>query len=83
MIKTVMIWLTLGIATLLCGMATVGCTVIWTDDVFIGTLFKSVDANDIELIAEPNYLQIGSGHSKTSNDSVRIITPSVIIETGE
>jgi hypothetical protein len=54
-----------------------GCTVIWTDDVFIGTLFKTVDANDIELIAEPDYLQIGSGHSRTENDKIEAIIPGV------
>lgn len=65
-------WLVLG-----------GCMVIWTDDVFIGTMFKAVDANDIELIAEPNYLQIGSGVSKTTNDKIRVITPGVGVKVGD
>ena len=47
-----------------------GCMVIWSDDVFIGTLFKEVDANDLDMIAEPNYLQIGSGDSETYNDKI-------------
>ena len=49
-----------------------GCMVIWTDDVFIGTVFKSVDANDIDMISEPNYLQIGSGNSRTRNDNIKL-----------
>jgi len=51
-----------------------GCTVIWHDDVFIGTLFKEVDANDLDMIAEPNYLQIGSGDSRTKNDKIKAST---------
>ncbi len=59
-----------------------GCTVIWHDDVFIGTLFKEVDANDLDMIAEPNYLQIGSGNSKSRNDKVKVIVPPYgMIET--
>jgi hypothetical protein len=55
--------------------------VIWTDDVFIGTLLKTVDANDIDLIAEPNYIQIGSGKSRTRNDNATILTPAVVVKT--
>ena len=62
-----------------------GCMVIWSDQVLVVTLFKTVDANDIDLIAEPNYIQIGSGKSKTKNDSIEAIIPAVgiIKTTGE
>jgi hypothetical protein len=33
------------------------------------------------MIAEPNYLQIGSGTSRTKNDNVRVITPYGIVES--
>lgn len=48
-----------------------GCMVIWSDDVFIGTMFKSVDANNLEFISEPNLLQICSGNSRTDNDEIK------------
>ena len=44
-----------------------GCIVIWSDHVFVCTMFENVDANSIELIAESNYLQVG-GVGKTTND---------------
>jgi hypothetical protein len=53
-----------------------GCMVIWTDQAFVATIFKTVDANDIELIAEPDYIQIGSGQTKTKNDNVTVISPA-------
>ena len=69
------------------GMLSGGCTVIWTDDLFVGTLFKTVDANDLDIIAEPNYIQIGSGQTKTKNDKVKasviISGVPVILETGD
>ena len=48
-----------------------GCMMLWHNDVLIVTLFKEVDANDLDMIAEPNYLQIGSGVSKTKNDNLK------------
>jgi hypothetical protein len=58
-----------------------GCMVIWSDDVFIATMFKVVDANDLYVISEPNYLEIGSGVSKTKNDKLKAVTPYGIVET--
>lgn len=58
-----------------------GCMVIWSDDVFVATMFKVVDANDLDLISEPNYLQIGSGLSRTKNDKIKVATPYMIGET--
>ena len=58
-----------------------GCMVIWTDDVFIATAFKTVDANDIALVADPNGTKIGSGVSKTQNDKIKAITPYGVLET--
>ncbi len=49
-----------------------GCMVIWSDHVFIATLFKVVDANNLEMISEPNYLQIVSGDSETRNDNIKL-----------
>jgi hypothetical protein len=64
-----------------------GCMVIWTDQAFVATIFKTVDANDIELIAEPNYIQIGSGQTKTKNDKIKasgiIGGMPVRVESGE
>ncbi len=60
-----------------------GCTLIWSDDVFVATLLKKYDAFDIEMIAEPNYLQIGAGILKTRNSSVSVITPAVVVRTGD
>ena len=40
-----------------------------------------VDANDLDIIAEPNYIQIGSGKSRTENDKIKIISPYVVIES--
>jgi hypothetical protein len=58
-----------------------GCLVIWSDDVFVGTLLKNVDAGDIEMIAEPNYLQMGSSTLKSTNDKITVATPAVIVST--
>ncbi len=60
--------------TIMCWMVSMvgGCMVIWGNDVFVATLFKTVDANDLDIIAEPNYFQIGSGDSETENDSVKL-----------
>ena len=60
-----------------------GCTVIWSDDVFVGTLFKNFDASQLEMISEPNYLQIGSDTLKTKNTPIQVITPAVVVGTGE
>jgi len=61
-----------------------GCGIIWTDDVFILTILKNVGATEIEMISEPDYLQIGSGTYKSKNDKVNVVTPTgVIIGTGE
>ena len=61
-----------------------GCTVIWNDDVFVMTFLKKYDATAIEMIAEPNYLQIGANTLKTKNSSVNVITPAgVIVGTGD
>ena len=69
-ITTTFIWAAVLYTAFRCA----GCTVIWHDDVFIGTLFKEVDANDLDMIAEPNYLQIGSGDSRTKNDKIKAST---------
>ena len=55
-----------------------GCMVIATDTVFIGTLFKTVDANDINLVADANSTRIGSGVTSTTNDKLKVITPALI-----
>jgi hypothetical protein len=61
-----------------------GCTVVWSDDVFVATFLKKYDATALEMIAEPNYLQIGAGVLKTKNTSVTIITPAGVgIGTGD
>ena len=59
------------------------CMVIWTDQAFVYTFAKTVDANDLDIIAEPNYVQIGSGQTKTRNDKVKAITTIGIIESKE
>ena len=48
-----------------------GCLVIWSDDVFIASVGKVVDANDLYMISEPNYIEIGSGESETINDKIK------------
>jgi hypothetical protein len=53
------------------GMMVTGCLVIWTDDVFIATVGKVVDANDLYMISDPCYLEIGSGESRTKNDKIK------------
>jgi hypothetical protein len=58
-----------------------GCMVIWTDQAFVYTFAKTVDANDLGLIAEPNYVQIGSGQTKTKNNKVKAITTIGIYES--
>ena len=59
-----------------------GCFVLWTDDVFVGTIFKTADVDGLELMADPNGIQIGSGQSRTENDKLKVIAPAVgIIET--
>jgi len=60
-----------------------GCMIIWTDQVFVTTLFKTVDADDLGIIAEPNYTQVGSSRAKTKNDRVKVIVPPYVVETGE
>jgi hypothetical protein len=47
-----------------------GCMVILSDDVFVCTIGKVVDANDLYMISDPNYLEIGSGESRTKNDKI-------------
>jgi len=59
------------IAIMIVALACNGCMVIWHDNVFVCTLFKTVDANDLDMIADPNYIQIGSGSSRTNNDKVK------------
>jgi hypothetical protein len=48
-----------------------GCLIIKTDHVFIATLFKTVDANDLDMVVEPDSTAIGSGVSRTKNDSIK------------
>ena len=67
-----LIWITVAIT---------GCMVIWTDHAFIATAFKTVDANDIAVVADPNGTKIGSGVSRTENDKLKVITPGLIGET--
>ena len=57
-----------------------GCLVIWTDQAFILSFAKTADANDLDMIAEPNYLQIGSGQTRTKNDPIKAITPYGVVE---
>ena len=68
--KLLMILLLIAVCFIL-GMLCSGCMVIWTDQAFVYTCFKTVDANDLDIIAEPNYVQIGSGQTKTQNDSIK------------
>jgi hypothetical protein len=58
-----------------------GCMIIWSDQVFVATFMKTVDANDLDIIAEPNYVQIGSGQTKTKNDKIKATTIYGIIES--
>jgi hypothetical protein len=51
-----------------------GCMIFWTDQVFVLSLFKTIDANEVEVIVEPNYVQIGSGNSRTNNDTIKLRT---------
>lgn len=60
-----------------------GCTLIWSNDVLVVTFLKKYDATAIEMIAEPNYLQIGANTLKTDNTSVTVITPAVVVGTGD
>jgi len=48
-----------------------GCMIIKTKDVFVYTFAKTVDAQDLGIIADPNETKIGSGITKTKNDSVK------------
>lgn len=60
-----------------------GCSLIWTDDIFLCTWFKEVDAANIEMISEPNYLQMGSGILRSKSKSIKIVTPSGTIGIGD
>jgi hypothetical protein len=57
--------------------------VIWTDQVFVATAFKTVEAKDLGLVADPNSTRIGSGQTKTENDKIKAITPYGIVETNQ
>ena len=59
-----------------------GCMVIWTNHVFMASLFKSVDANKLGIVADPNSTQLGSSIVKTKNDRIKVVTPFGIGETG-
>lgn len=48
-----------------------GCMVIWTDQVFIATIFKTVETKELGLIVDPNRTQIGSGQTTTENDKIK------------
>jgi hypothetical protein len=69
------------VAALFCG----GCMVIKTDHAFIYTFMKNVDTETLALVADPNSTKIGSGQTKTSNDSIKASAivggMPVIIET--
>jgi hypothetical protein len=58
-----------------------GCMIICSDQVFVATLFKTVDANNLIIVADPNQTRIGSGQTKTRNDKVKAITTIGIIES--
>ena len=60
-----------------------GCSVLWTDDIFVGTLFKNYDVSDAGMIADSNSVQIGGAIIKSKNDKVKVITPYVILESGD
>jgi hypothetical protein len=53
--------------------------VIWTDDAFVYTFAKTVDANDLSVVV--NKTKIGSGQTKTKNDKIKAITPYGVVET--
>jgi hypothetical protein len=55
-----------------------GCLVIWTDDAFVYTFAKTVDANDLSVVV--NKTKIGSGQTKTQNDKIKAITPYGVVE---
>ncbi len=59
-----------------------GCFVLWTDDVFLGTLFKEVETKDVELIAEPNYIQMGGAVVKSKNNEIGVYTPAGSLTSG-
>jgi hypothetical protein len=58
-----------------------GCLVIWTDDAFVYTFAKTVDANDLSVVV--NKTKIGSGQTKTKNDKIKAITPYGVVETND
>ena len=59
-----------------------GCSVLWTDHVFVGTLFKNFDVSEAGMIADSNSIQIGGAIIESKNDNVKIITPYVGIQSG-
>lgn len=60
-----------------------GCGMLWKGDLLIVTIGKKFDLKDVELISEPNYLQIGSEVYKSESKDVKLITPAVGIEIGD
>jgi hypothetical protein len=69
-----------GIIPLLMLLLLSGCLVIWHDNVLVVTFMKTADANDISMIAEPNYLEIGGSRGKTENDKIKLTTIYGIVE---
>lgn len=73
--------ITLTLALLLSVFWLAGCRLIWTDDLFAVGLFTDLKAEDGSLVSEPNRLEINASRVDSETDNVRIITPSVIIES--
>ncbi len=58
-----------------------GCTLFWTDQALIVTWFKEIDANGAGVVVDPNSTRIGSGQSKTNNNSTEVWTPWGIMKS--
>lgn len=61
--------------------AGLGCSVYWTDHVFIATVGKEFKAGEVVLIADANELYIGVEEPEISTDKITVVTPAVVIKS--
>ena len=75
------VWL-IAIIIFLGTLATItGCSVYWTDHVFIATVCKEIKAGEVLLIADANELYIGAERPESKTDKVTVITPGVVVKS--
>jgi hypothetical protein len=69
-------YLLIALLILLCG-----CSVVWTDYVFVATLGKNINAKDALMIADANSIQIGSNEVESKNDKITAATAGGVVIT--